>query len=255
MTQDDAPANHVPSKASAVIAGIIVVLIVAVMTQLGFWQLRRHAEVRGQNAAIVERASRPLLLRDVDLADPHAVDFQRITARGVFRADEEVLWRGRGRNGVTGFEVLTPLDLIGDDDQPTGEVLLVNRGWVGPDLDEPPVTTGPPPAGIVEVDGILRPTIPQPGFGPKDPVDGELTHVFHADLDRLDPQIEGDLVRMYLRLSSTNPAMATDVVRPLSPTEPDAGPHLGYAFQWFAFSITAVVAYLAWLRRRSAVVG
>lgn len=246
----DPAGSETPSLASAVVAGLLTAVLVLAMVNLGLWQLRRHADVRDQNAAIESRSSIAVPLRDVDMTDPAAVDFQRVTARGLWRTDEEVLWRGRGRNGVTGFEVLTPFELVDGDGAGTGMALLVDRGWVDIDHDEPPVVDGPVPSGIVEITGILRPSIDQPSFGPKDPSEGRLARVFHADIARLDGQVEARLLPMYLRLVSASPSGPDDVVRPLAAIAADAGPHRGYALQWFSFSLTAIVAWAAWLRSK-----
>ncbi len=232
-----------PSLRSAVLAGVVTVLVVGLMVNLGFWQLRRHAEVADQNVKIAARAAEAVALSSLDLAEPS--DFQRITTSGTWIPQEEVLWRGRSRNTVTGFEILTPLRL--DD----GRVLLVDRGWVPDTFDTPPVAEAAPPAGTVEVEGILRVSVPQPGFGPKDPADGRLERVFHADLPRISAQVTGDLVTThYLRLDRATPAASFEVLRPLAPIEQDAGPHLGYALQWFGFSVSAIAAFLAWLWSR-----
>lgn len=237
-----------PSTRSAVLAGVVTVVVVAVMANLGLWQLRRHAEVRDQNVAIDLRTATEVPL-EVALAGE--ADFQRVVARGVWQVEDEVLWRGRSRRGVTGFEVLTPLRLIDGSGAVSDEALLVDRGWVPDAFDTPPVAEARPPTGVVEVVGVLRHSVDQPGFGPQDPAEGRLATVFHADLPRIDEQVAADLVDShYLRLERATPAAPDDVLRPLAPIEPDAGPHLGYALQWFGFSATAVAAYLAWLWSR-----
>lgn len=257
MTASAAPAAA-PSRRSALVAGLIVVALVAVMVNLGFWQLRRHAEVAEQNEQILARSSTPVPIAEVDLARPvDEWDFQLVELEGRWTPEDEVLWRGRNRNGVPGFEILTPFTLDADGmTDPTSSfstaAILVDRGFL-PDTVEPvvPVVVAPPPAGPVTLTGILRPSVDQPGFGPRDPEEGELAVVFHADVSRIDRQTEQALVPMaYLRLVSADPATQSEVLRPLEPIEPDAGNHFGYALQWFGFSATAVVAYLAWLRSR-----
>jgi surfeit locus 1 family protein len=240
-----------PSRRSAIVAGVIVVLLAAVMGNLGLWQLRRSADVRAQNVAIVQRSTTPVALSSVSFEDPESVEFQQVTTRGFWRPDQEVLWRGRGRNSVTGKEVLTPLELVDGDGQRTGEALLVDRGWVPNTVEEPNQPDFGVPQDEVEVEGILRQSIGQPGFGPKDTAQGPQVAFFHADIPLIDTQVSADLLPMYLRLSSASPALDEAVLRPLAATEPDAGPHLGYALQWFAFALTGLVTYGAWLRKRS----
>ncbi len=257
MTDVADPAR--PSRRSAVVAGAIVVVLVVVMVNLGFWQLRRHAEVREQNTQILARSMTPVPIGDVDFtAPPDTWNFQLVELEGRWVPDQEVLWRGRNRNGIPGFEILTPLvvagDRLDDADDRIGFAYLVDRGFLPDEFDEVPAAVATPPDGPVTITALARPSVEQPGFGPRDPEEGDLDIVFHADVDRIGRQtassgidLAGDV---YLRLVSASPATESDVLRPLTPIEPDAGPHLGYALQWFGFSITAVVAYLAWLRKR-----
>lgn len=129
-----APALRALLRPRALVSHALVLAVVAVLVALGQWQVARLGEVRAQNALLAERLAAPsadltdLLAAGVAVAD---LEFRRVTATGTFRPDEEVLQRNRVNAGLTGLDVLTPLDL-GD-----GRTLLVRRGWVPPDLDEP----------------------------------------------------------------------------------------------------------------------
>jgi surfeit locus 1 family protein len=224
----------------------IVLAVVAVLVALGQWQVARLDEVRTINARLTERLAEP----PADLADLLAaglpateLEFRRVEVTGTFRAEEEVLQRNRVNGGLTGLDVLTPLDL-GD-----GRTLLVRRGWVPPDLDEPPVAAAPPPAGTVRVAGVLEATVPQPTLGARDPDEGTLARVFHPDTARLDRQMSGDLLPVVLRLTAPVPDGPDGLPRPPDPLDLDEGSHLSYAVQWHLFAGLAVAAYAAWWRR------
>ena len=225
----------------------LVLAVVAVLVALGQWQVGRLGEVRTINARLEARLlASPADLRDL-LAAGTPVDeleFRRVEVTGAFRPDEEVLQRNRvDGGGLTGLDVLTPLDL-GD-----GRTLLVRRGWVPPELDEPPVAAAPPPTGTVRVAGILEATVPQPTFGARDPDEGVLARVFHPDTARLDRQMTGDLLPVVLRLAAPVPG---DDGLPRPPGAPtlDEGSHLSYAVQWHLFAALALAAYAAWWWRR-----
>ncbi len=240
----DAPAATAgPSTRSAVVAGVITLLVVALMVNLGLWQLRRHAEVADVNAALVARLDADPVPYFGGGVDPDDDRFLAVEATGTWRPDDEVLWRNRARNRVNGSYVLTPLDLVG------GGTLLVARGWLPPGLEVRDAS--PPPEGTVTVTGLLRRSVDQPGFGPQDPpYEGEdLDAFFHADVGRIDQQVDGELEPMWLQ-ATAGATGQDEVLRPMDEVRPDAGPHLGYALQWFGFSATALAAYGAWLWSR-----
>jgi surfeit locus 1 family protein len=247
----------------ALLRHLLVLAVAVTCVSLGLWQLDRLAEVRASNALLEARLAAPeadlsdLLaeagvdiggsaadgsdLGDLDADAIEALTFRRVQVTGTYLADEEVLQRNREHRGQTGFHVLTPLDL-GD-----GRTLLVRRGWVPAELDSPPVAEAAPPEGEVVLTGILERSVDQPGFGPRDPDEGVLERVFHADTSRLDGQVSGALLPVVLRLVDEQ-----QVALPLGLDEPvlDEANHRSYAVQWFTFAILAVGTYGAWLWSR-----
>lgn len=242
-----APALRALLRPRALVSHALVLAVVAVLVALGQWQVARLGEVRAQNALLAERLAAPsadltdLLAAGVAVAD---LEFRRVTATGTFRPDEEVLQRNRVNAGLTGLDVLTPLDL-GD-----GRTLLVRRGWVPPDLDEPPVAAAPPPEGRVRIAGVLEASVDQPAFGARDPDDGRLARVFHPDTARLDRQMTGTLLPVVLRLADPVAVDPEGLPRPPGPPTLDEGSHRSYAVQWHLFAVLALSAYAAWWRRR-----
>ncbi len=179
------------------------------------------------------------------------LEFRRVEATGTYRPSEEVLQRNRPNGNVTGFHLLTPFELS------DGGVVLVRRGWVPRELDEPPVTEAAPPEGEVTLTGVLELPVEQPGgfFTPQDPDQGELERVFHTDTERLEGQISGELAPMVLRAlppEGTAQDRRASGTLPAPVDEPtlEGGNHLSYAFQWHAFAAIAVITYGAWLWTR-----
>ena len=223
-----------------------ILLITIVLVLLGTWQLGRWSEVKAEAARLDEAlAAPPVALVDLPAdADPASLEFQRVTVTGTYVTADEVLQRSRSHQGQNGWHVLTPLRTS------DGSGIIVRRGWVPYDLDEPPVAEAAPPTGPVEVTGFLHRSEEQPGFGPTDPDDGVLARVFHADVERIDRQTELSLYPMVLQLQSQSPP-AGDLPITAEPPEIDPMRHLSYALQWFGFATIAVVGYAAWLRRQS----
>lgn len=239
-----------------VVLHLLVLALVLVFLRLGQWQLTRLAEADARLASQERQLDEPAapvgtVLAGLTLDDTEqlaALEYRPVVAEGTWRADDEVLQRGRSHQGQSGFHVLTPLDL--DD----GGAVLVRRGWVPFDNQlRPPVEAAAPPDGVVVVEGYLERSIPQPtsGIAQRDPEQGALDVVFHADLARLGPQL-GDVLPMLLHLEAQEPAPAGDLPVPAPRPALDRGPHLSYAVQWFAFAVIGAGMYALWLRRRAA---
>jgi surfeit locus 1 family protein len=231
----------------ALVSHLLVLTVAVTCVSLGLWQLDRLDQVRANNDRLADRLDDdPVDLTELMAAevDPDALEFRPVTVSGVYRHDDEVLQRGQSHQQQQGFHVLTPLE-VGDD-----EVVLVRRGWVPSDLSEPPVDEAAPPGGEVTLTGILEKPVEQPGFGPRDPDEGTLARVFHADTERLDRQIDGELFEMVLRLDAPDDAAFDDLPVGLATPELDEANHLSYALQWFSFALLALITYAAWLWKR-----
>lgn len=245
-------------RPKAIVSHVLVLVVAVTCVVLGQWQLDRLATVREANALAEGRLEAPpadlAALADptqADEIDEAGLEYLRVEVRGTYRPDEEVLQRNRSYQNRSGFHVLTPLELT------DGGVVLVRRGWVPSQLDEPPVAEAAPPAGEVTVSGVLERPVEQPWFGARDPDDGQLERVFHTDTSRLDRQVDGELFPMVLRIDTVAEGTATQDDLPVSAGPPvlDERNHFSYAMQWHLFGLLALVTYVAWLgtRRRRVV--
>ena len=225
---------------------LLVLVVAAGCVVAGSWQWERLQEAREHNALAEERmAAEPVALEELaaGTVDADELEHRRVHATGTFRPHEEVVQRNQSHHGNQGLFVLTPFEL--DDGTP----VLVNRGWVPTDLDEPPLEEAPPPEGEVEITGLLQPSVGQPGFGATDPEEGRLERIFHADTERLDQQVEGPLFPMVLRMQDPAPPDG-DLPLVLGDPQLDEANHLSYALQWFSFAALALLTYGVWLVRR-----
>lgn len=236
-----------------ILSHLLVLAVVAILVNLGFWQLRRLDEKRDRNQVVAARAAEPVAPVDevldvgADAAAIEAAAYRRVTAAGTYAADEEVLVRGRSLDGAPGSWVLTPL--VGDN----GTAVVVNRGWI-PDsgqLERVPDTVETP-SGPVEVRGTLLTSEAREGMGARDPEAGTLTNLARVDVARLARQVDERLVPAYVLLTEQDPAPGREAPRLLAAPSLDQGPHLSYALQWFAFATIAVVGYPLILRRAAA---
>jgi surfeit locus 1 family protein len=227
-----------------VLSHVLVVLLIVVMVNLGFWQLRRLDEKRDRNDLIESRMDQPVVPVE-DLVAPGDGDgevasarFRQVTASGTYDADATVVVRNRTQDGASGAWLVTPLVLA------DGDRVGVLRGFVG-FLPDGEIVDAPAPEGEVTVEGLVI-----------DP--GSFDGTAPADIE---PLLEADGVApgLVLARSSTPPepmspdagggANETGAILAVPPPELSEGPHLGYAAQWFIFSTIALVGYPLVLRR------
>lgn len=138
--------------------------------------------------------------------------------------------------------MVTPLEL------PDGRLVAVVRGWVPrlviAGVDDRP--TGPP-EGDVAIEGLAFESVD--GGRVATVGEGELAQMSRMDLERYEEVTGLRVADRWIRLVSQSPAQAGELPIPVPPPALDEGPHLSYAFQWFAFSIGTVVVYSLILRR------
>ena len=221
---------------------LVVGLLALAMVGLGFWQLDRLDERKDHNARVLARAdAKPLDASQLDDAEAEDVEYRRVSARGRYVAEEEVLLRFRSRNGLPGYHVLTPFDLAGG-----AGVVLVNRGWVPLQLGESwPVRSAAPPGGEVAIVGRAR----TPEGGELNPSTHEgVIRVSRADPEAIGRRIDANLPPAYLELLGSQDTDRFPIPVP-APTLSD-GPHLSYALQWFAFATIGVVGWTLRMRKR-----
>ena len=224
----------------AVVAAIAVGLL-----SLGFWQLRRLDERRATNAQITTNLEHPAVPLDEVLAevgnDPTGLAYRRVRVAGRYRPADEVLLTPRSNGKTAGHHVLTPLQ------RSDGQAVMIDRGWVPFADDEPPIADAAPPAGRVEVTGILLPTTEAARFG--SPAGGaRLTYLSSADIDRIQPQIDIPLLPFSVLLQGQDPA-GSQLPVPGEPPEVSEGSHQSYAWQWFSFTAILLLGYPLLLRR------
>jgi surfeit locus 1 family protein len=205
-------------------------LVAAVCVRLGIWQLDRLAERRARNAEIRSAlAEPPQVLTDA----PADLAYRRVSATGTYDVARTLVLYGRPLDGAPGVHVLTPLRLS------DGSAVLVDRGWVPSRGETEGVALPAPPAGRVQVEGVLLP--PE--------ADGTLEGrtVDRVDLVAIGSRLPYRLGDAYLLLREQRPSVEPPV--PAPPPELTDGPHLSYAFQWFAFAAIALVGGLMLARR------
>lgn len=229
---------------------LLMIVGALVLVRLGFWQLDRLAQRRAINSAIASRQAEPPVPLTPALAADTTQEYRRVELRGVFDSKQEIVLRNRSLDGVTGVHVITPLRFTGADGAP--EAVLVDRGWL-PNIAASAEARAAyaAPAGEVTVVGQIRRS--QENFGgPADPpfsaVRPRLDAWFLVNIPRITEQLGYPLLPVFVeQLPTTDDP---DLPRRDPLTDLGEGPHLGYAIQWFAFSVILLVGYVVFVLRR-----
>lgn len=216
---------------------LAVVLGMAFLTRLGFWQLDRLEWRRGLNAeTAAQLALPPLDLNTASLEEINELPPNRqLVARGQIAVDEQVFVAQQRYNGRSGYHLLAPLQLEGRE-----EALLINRGWVPADALSDLSAYSPAPGTSVEISGYAAQGERLPSglpatFTPQ-------REISIVDLSTIDANTQVPLLPIY---ALENVPGRSNPPIPVTPDiDLDEGNHLSYAIQWFAFAILLGILYL-----------
>lgn len=229
-------------------ATVIVFVVAAVCVRLGFWQLDRLAQRRQLNAEMRARLTAPPVRLAAAPRDSTGWLHRRVLIAGAFDNDRSIIVPGRYYEGVPGAHVLTPVLLA------AGSAVLADRGWV-PAADGATVDLAALRLGTHAADSALVGPFPgqEPRLGrvpatSRAAPDSLFRRVWFAvDEAALRRQFPYELGSIHVRLlpSRTTAAPVRAPRRAL-----DQGPHLGYAIQWFSFSMIAIGGWLVLLLKQ-----
>ena len=223
---------------------VLAALFAVAAYHLGWWQYHRH-EAKVERNALLDRhyTAEPVPLPSVLTPAGYraGTEWTRVTVTGEYVAGP-VFARGRPNQGEVGLEALyafRPAD--------GGPDVLVDRGWVPPSsagASELP-TAPPAPDGEVTVVGWLRPS--------EDRLDRPAAAGQVANLSVPDAAtaLRTPLLPGYVLLQSERTASGATPERPapLAPPNRDLGPHLAYAYQWWATTVLGFVLVGLGVRR------
>ena len=211
-------------------------LVVAVSTfSMGQWQLRRADQKETLQAAIEAKKVLPALDKRALTATKNIADqmHRTVTVQGVWQPERTVYLDNRPMNGKTGFWVLTSLKL-----QDTGQVILVQRGWVMRNFNDrallPQVQT---PTGLVTVTGRIAPP-PSKLYEFK----GEDTGRLRQNIDLKAFRLETGLPLLDVSLLQTG-GPSEGMLRDWAAPNLGVDKHYGYAFQWFGLCALVLGLY------------
>lgn len=219
-----------------VVPTIIMVLITPLFCGLGIWQLDRAEQKRSIASSLEMRRKLPALPITHDLPDAGQLEFRTVIAAGRYLSEKTVLIENRKHQGKTGFHVITPLQLAD-----TGQIVLVNRGWIPRPRQNEQLSIPSPQADLI-IEGKVN--IPQPPALELsfkiEPTDAA-PHWPFLTLEHYSAW-SGLEILPFLILQA--PQDSDAFIRQWPQAQANDWMHIGYAVQWFAFALIALVIWL-----------
>lgn len=216
-------------------------IVAAIGVSLGQWQTRRGDEKQAIQAKMAARQSAPAMTLEsaAGIAVAEA-EFRHVKLRGRFVPTWVTYLENRPYNGVPGFYVLMPFKIAGSAES----AILIERGWAPRDAnDRTRVPTVPTPADEVEIEGVIRSDA------------GHLLQLGAAEAPRPGAIMQNLDIAAYARASQL--PLAPFVVEQSGETKDKDGlvrdwpapslgidRHRGYAVQWYALALMAVIFFV-----------
>lgn len=225
------------------VALFIVLAALATLIGLGVWQLQRLAWKEALIAERTERLAEPPIALPEDLDPVEPLLQRRVRLTGRFLHGQELFFTARTSNGRVGFHLVTPLELT------DGRSLLVDRGWLPPELKELATRPDSRQEGAVTLLAWLKPGgwRGSPWFEPANEPDkrlwlwpdlAEMAHV--AGLAR-------PVTVVYAEALGEGQGVGFPL--PVTPSADIRNDHLQYAITWFALAGALLVIFVLYLRR------
>jgi len=230
--------KHFLFKAS-LIPSLVTVILLYVMISLGNWQLDR-AEYKANLQSIIESRQDAEAVNLSSLVDKpeNSWLYHPVKTVGQYDVNHQILLDNQVNNMVAGYSVFTPLKLS------ASEAILVNRGWVaqGRSRSELPALTIDIITDI-SLTGLLA-SPPSKGMVLSKNANSysEWPVVLqYVNINEIESSLGYKLLPMILIINDIN-----DTSFDIMPIKINmrSEKHTGYAFQWFALSLTLLIIYI-----------
>ena len=220
---------------------LVACTFAAACVGLASWQIERRSEAVSK----IERVASNYDLEKVSFEEVSslsgdvvvAYEWRKVELSGNYLVDDTLLVRNRAIAGQPGFVQLVPFLLE------TGEIVVVERGWIAADSDLNPSKSFLPSDSLKTLVARMRlgETVPNR----ESPI-GQVTSINLPAIEEFFSfAIEKDF---YVRMV-TESQLESSYPQPLSRPVLDEGNHLSYAVQWLIFAVMGFFA-LFWAIRQ-----
>lgn len=225
---------------------IATFVLLPMLCSLGFWQVDRAAAKRELLDGYARHSHAAPVNVDAGGAFDVARRYHHVRMTGRFDARHQFLLDNQVHDGVTGYNVFTPLLFAGGQ-----QAILVNRGWVSLGASRSELPALPAPEGTVSIIGVLAP-VPGHGviLGADIETDAVWPRVVQAiDLSRLQRDVK---VKLAPQIVLLDPEAQAGFARQWKIVEFGPERNLGYAFQWFTMAAAVLAIFIGVNTRRKA---
>lgn len=239
-------AGHLEIRCNWIVA-LCLLLTIAGLVRLGFWQLARAQEKIAEQAEFQQSGTlQATPITEIPIAGPELDALQhqnrRVTLTGAYLNRNPILLIYQTWEEQPGFEIVTPVRVVGDD-----RLVLVSRGWSGINAVEELAATLPQIDGTVALEGQLY--IPTPAEAARSNSMNASANVTtewplvlrYLNIDEIAPHFREPLFPYVVRLAPSQPGV---LIRHWPLVQVDANRNFSYALQWFAMAIAVVIVAL-----------
>lgn len=225
---------------------LAALLVAGVCSGLGIWQLSRADEKSALADLLATRvAAKPQSLEAVDFSHTASVRFTAVEVTGRFDYEQQFHVPNRAHLGRPGVHVITPFHV-----EATETPLLINRGWISNEnfrAAERYPESGPETTTLSGL--LVSPARPPIQLGPanSDPSPWHNAWLF-ADPELYASKSGNEVYPLILLMGEEQPGR---LQRSWKLPQPDPSMHYGYAIQWFAFALIALVIWGVLSNKRS----
>jgi len=212
-----------------------LVCVLPILISLGFWQLHR-ADYKKALTSLYEkrRSAAPVALNKIP-SDLSSLRFYKVSVSGRYDNQHQLLLDNRYHNHHPGYEVITPIQLS------SGEILLINRGWIPLGQSRQILPTIKNINGKQRIVGQLKP-LPKKIF--------HLGNELQTGWPRVIESLSEQTLNTVFKDKKISPIVLLmdknqqhGFVREFKITTFPASKHLGYAVQWFGLALTLLIIY------------
>ena len=231
-------------------ATLLVIAGVILCARLGVWQLDRLEQRRAANVLIQAQLDAPPLDLNRETPPDTGSDarYRQVAVTGRYDVARQVFVVQQRYNERLGQYVITPLQIAGTD-----QTVLINRGWIPGSDDGLAQWPDFPVTGTVTLTGYIQPTETLPNRPSLTPTEPQ-TEWFRVDVAGIQAQLPYPILPFYIQQipeAAPSPANDTPPYRIPAAIDLSDGSHLGYALQWFIFSLMLAVGYVYYIHKQS----
>ena len=215
---------------------IATLLLVALGCSLSFWQTQRARQKEAIEAQLLSRERTPVIPLP-EVVDINRLEYTRVLLTGEFVWQWPIYLDNRPMNGMAGMVVLMPFKL-----QNQNKAVLVARGWIPRNnLDRAAIRPYQTPHATIQIEGMLKAHVGHVfQFGASAPLHSG-AQVQNLEISTMETASHLTLVPFVVEQTGGG---EDGLLRDWPRASLGSERHRGYAFQWLALSVMALLFFL-----------